>query len=318
MSLPGALERVGGIQAQYAPSMYVGLWSRVEGVAREAVTRALEDRSIVQGTLMRCTIHVVGRDDYWPVAQAVRAPRRIWFLRSRRGQVSAAEMAGAARRLRSRLSEGPVGAREADALLGRPHSAGVGLWVDLVRVPPSGTWERRRADLLGLAEDWLPSRRIGPVAAREHLVRAYLRAFGPAASRDVANWAGATVADLTPALRRLPLRHFRGPGGEDLIDLPGLPLPRGDTPAPVRFLPHWDAALLVHARRAGILPEEHRPRIFSSRNPHSTAVFLVDGAVAGAWAHRDGRIVLEPYAPLDAADRRALDREAERLAVFMR
>jgi hypothetical protein len=23
---------------------------------------------------------------------------------------------------------------------------GVGLWVDMVRVPPSGTWERRRAD----------------------------------------------------------------------------------------------------------------------------------------------------------------------------
>ena len=28
LPLPRALERVGGIQAQYAPSMYVGLWSR--------------------------------------------------------------------------------------------------------------------------------------------------------------------------------------------------------------------------------------------------------------------------------------------------
>lgn len=297
--------------------MYVGLWSRVGGVERSAVTRALEDRSIVQGTLMRCTIHLVGRDDYWPIARAVRIPRRTWFLRSRRGQVSAAEMAGAARRLRRRLAEGPVGAREADALLGRPQSGGVGLWVDLVRVPPSGTWERRRADLLGLAEDWVPPQRVAPVAALEHLVRTYLRAFGPAQGRDVANWAGATVADLTPALRRMGLRRFRGPEGEELVDLPGMPLPSGDTPAPVRFLPHWDAALLVHARRAGVLPEEYRPRIFSARNPHSTAVFLVDGAVAGAWAHRDGRIVLEPYAPLDPADRRALDEEAERLAAFM-
>ena len=37
--LPRALERVGGIQAQYAPSMYIGLWSRVEGFRRDALTR---------------------------------------------------------------------------------------------------------------------------------------------------------------------------------------------------------------------------------------------------------------------------------------
>ena len=42
-----------------------------------------------------------------------------------------------------------------------------------------------------------------------------------------------------------------------------------DTPAPVRFLPHWDANLLVHARRTGLLPEAHRPRVFQTRNPQS-------------------------------------------------
>ena len=35
--LPRALERIGGLQAQYAPSMYIGLWSRVDGLrARRA------------------------------------------------------------------------------------------------------------------------------------------------------------------------------------------------------------------------------------------------------------------------------------------
>ena len=82
MPLPAALERVGGIQAQYAPSMYVGLWSRLEGFGRAALTGALERREVVQGTLMRSTIHLVSRADYWPLALATRAARRAQWLRT--------------------------------------------------------------------------------------------------------------------------------------------------------------------------------------------------------------------------------------------
>jgi hypothetical protein len=45
-----ALERIGGIQAQYAPSSYIGLWSRVEGFRLGQLTRALEQRRAAQGT----------------------------------------------------------------------------------------------------------------------------------------------------------------------------------------------------------------------------------------------------------------------------
>ena len=74
-SLPKALERMGTLQAQYAPSMYIGLWSRVEGFQRDALTRALERRTVVQGTLMRSTIHLVSRTDYWPIVVAIRRAR---------------------------------------------------------------------------------------------------------------------------------------------------------------------------------------------------------------------------------------------------
>jgi hypothetical protein len=83
----------------------------------------------------------------------------------------------------------------------------------------------------------------------------------------------------------------------------------------VRFLPTWDAVLLVHARRTGILPEEHRARVFSTKTPQSVGTFLVDGAVAGAW-RPDGTI--EPFTRLTAAQRRAVDAEAGRLAEFTR
>ena len=74
LSIPRALERMGGLQAQYAPSMYIGLWSRLEGFERDALTRALERRSVVQGTLMRSTIHLVSRARLLAAGARRRAP----------------------------------------------------------------------------------------------------------------------------------------------------------------------------------------------------------------------------------------------------
>jgi hypothetical protein len=318
VSLPRALERIAGIQAQYAPSMYVGLWSRLEEFERDALTRALEKRTVIQGTLMRSTIHLVSAADYWPLALAVRTARREHWLRVTTDPVTPQRMAAAARRMRARLAEGPLRRQEIDQLLGRPRSRALGLWLDLVRVPPSGTWERRRADLYGLAEAWVEAPELSPAAALDQLVRRYLGGFGPATAAEIANWAGLPPKAIQPALKRLELRRLRSEDGAELLDLPRAPLPAADTPAPVRFLPTWDATLLVHARRTGVLPEEHRPKIFHTKNPQSTPVFLVDGEVAGTWRHDAGRVTLEPFGRLDAATRRELDAEAERLAAFHR
>jgi Winged helix DNA-binding domain len=318
-SIPRALERIGCLQAQYAPSMYIGLWSRLESFERDALTRSLERRKVVQATLMRVTIHLVSAADYWPLAVAIREPRREWWLRAHRGKPTAREVEAAARRLRPRLAKGPLRRAEMDELLGKPGSAtinGLGMFIDLVRAPPSGTWEQRRADLYALAEDWLEPPGLTVEQAREHLVRRYLTGFGPAAPNEIADWAGVPPREIAPALERLDLRRFRNEDGEELLDLPRAPLPDPETPAPVRFLPTWDATLLVHARRTGILPEEHRPRVFNVKTPHSVSTFLVDGAVAGTWRYDEGRVELEPFGRLDRATLRELRDEAERLAAF--
>jgi hypothetical protein len=311
MPLPEALEQIAGIQAQYAPAMYVGVWSRVAGFERDALTRALEDRTVIQGTLMRSTIHLVSPSDYWPFAIAVRETRRQSWLRSMR-DLTAPAMAGAARTVARRLGDGPLPRKEMEELVGKERARGVGLWHDMVRVPPCGTWERRRADLYGDAADWLAPEPIDPQDAAEHLVRSYLRGFGPATRHDVASFTGLKLGALKPVLERMEIEHHDG----DLLDLPGAPLPDPDTPAPIRFLPVWDATLLVHARRTGLLPEDLRPRVFHVRRPHGTPTFLVDGSVAGEWRHEDGRVTVEPWTKLDRATRRALDDEAERLAAF--
>jgi Winged helix DNA-binding domain len=316
LPLPRALERVGGIQAQYAPSMYIGLWSRLDGFERDALTRALERRTVVQGTLMRTTIHLVSPRDYWPFAVALRERRSA---RARVYKVGEREFERAAARVRAFLAHGPKRDSEIAAALGtdtwRP---GIGLWVDLVRVPPSGTWKRRRADLYALADDWIGPEDSPPDEGIERLVRRYLGGFGPAPAADIADWAGLNVSTIRPALERLELRRLRDERGRELLDLPRAPLPAAETPAPVRFLPVWDANLLVHARRTGLLPERYRPVIFNTKTPHSFNTFLLDGRVAGTWRYEQERVRIEPFARIPQETRAELDDEAERLAEFIR
>ena len=315
LPLPRVVERVGCLQTQYAPSGYIGLWSRLEGFERDALTRALERRAVVQAMMMRNTIHVASRRDYWPLIVAVRDERKAWSRRVQHADDRTLERS--ATKLRKALAQGPLSLEELKALGGDAWRPGSAIWVDLVRVPPSGTWERRRADLYGLAEDWLaPPPALPADEALEHLVRRYLGAFGPASGNDIADWAGMRVGALSPALGRLRLRRFRDEQGRELLDLPRAPLPDPETPAPVRFLPKWDATLLAHARGAGILADEHRARIFNIKNPQSEATFLVDGVVSGVWRYTGGRIELEPFGRIPREARRELNEEAERLAAF--
>jgi hypothetical protein len=251
------------------------------------------------------------------MAAGVRGARRSLWLRTHGDAGGARAMAAAARKLRPRLADGPLRRAELEDIVGKERAGGVGLWIDLVRVPPSGTWERRRADLYGGAEEWLGAREATVEDGTERLVRRYLGAFGPASRVDVASWAGLPVRAITPVLDRMRLRRLNDEAGTELLDVPKAPLPDADTPAPVRFLPTYDATLLAHARRAGILPEEHRAKVFSSRTPQSVPTFTVDGSVVGAWRHKHGKVAIEPFERLDAATLRAVRDEADRIADFL-
>ena len=317
-----AVEQVAGLQTQYAPSGYIGLWSRLAGFRRDALTEALLAGRIVQAWMMRATIHMVAPGDYWPFTAAVREARREWWRRASRldGEVDISAVAAA---VRGYLADGPLKQAEIQKRLtadGHPRVVwpGVQLWVDLVRVPPAGTWGTPRAHVYGLAEHTVPVPEPAPTEdqAMELLAARYLRGFGPASAADVASFCGWSISATRAVLARMQLCQYRTETGGELVDVAGAPLPPADTPAPVRFLGQWDANLLVHARRAQILPEEHRPRVFARNIPQSVPTFLVDGQVAGTWRYVDGEVRCEPFHSLPAAAAHELADEAERLVAF--
>jgi hypothetical protein len=102
LSIEDTVERVGGLQTQYAPSGYVGLWTRLAGFGRDDLTAALEEGRVVQATLMRVTIHIVSRNEFWRYAFAKLVG--TWRSgtchgsRARRSAISSTARSGCARR----------------------------------------------------------------------------------------------------------------------------------------------------------------------------------------------------------------------------
>ena len=311
ISLPRALDRIAGIQNQYAPAGYISLWSRLVGFERVHLTDALQRREVVQGTTIRSTIHLVTPEFFHLSNAAVREERTAWWFRATRRN-DQVEMQRVAKEIEAALREGPQPRNLLMKELGIDSATwnGATNFVDLIRVPPSGTWERRRADVYGL----LPAGPIDPESARQKLIEKYLNAFGPASATDAATFLGLPPSQVKPLMAPYPT--YSGPQGIELFDVEGGLLPDPATPVPPRFLPVWDAALLIHARRTQILPERYRSRIFNTKTPHSHNTFLIDGQVAGTWKFEAGDITINLFEPLDRRSTIQLDEERDRLREF--
>jgi hypothetical protein len=326
LPVPRAIERVGGLQAQWPPSPYVGLWTRLEGFRREHLVRAVERRLVVKATLMRETLHLVSAADYLAYAglfTSARAARVERELAKSPGDVDLEELT---RELVRHAAEEPRSRPELLDLLGRPKLTQERRpWLEwhaltargkLVHSPSGSAWRLTTGGSKYVpASVWLGDDAGEDDAARRHLVRRYLAAFGPATRADVSQWTGLGAAALEPAVSDPLLRRFRDERGRELLDVPRSPLPAATTATPVRFLPMWDSSLLSHADRSRILRDEYRQLVIR-RNGDVQQTFLVDGFVAGTWKITDGEVALEPFQRLPRSVQRELRREARGLAAF--
>jgi hypothetical protein len=177
----------------------------------------------------------------------------------------------------------------------------------MVQLPPRGIWGDRRRPLLTTAERWLGAP-LGTDATPDDLLLRYLAAFGPATAADFRAWSGLTGAAAIVERARPALRTFRDERGRELVDVPDGPLPDPATPAPVRYLPVFDNAILAHDDRSRILADGHPPRIVDR------PTVLHDGFAVGTWRIDDGLLDVSLFAPADHA---ALTVEGERLLAFV-
>jgi hypothetical protein len=322
-----AVERLCGLQAQEPRPPFPGLWTRLHGFRREDLLGALHERTIVRGTLMRGTLHLMSAADYVAHRMTLQPmlTRSLALLGQRAAGLQAEEVLPVARAL---LAERPRTFGELRAALvevfpdinDRALGFTVRMSLPLVMIPTEDRWGFPADSRFGLAESWL-GRPISHETNLEALIVRYLAAFGPATAADVQQWSG--MQGIKPVLETLRprLALFRDERGRTLFDLPDAPRPVEETPAPPRFLPEFDNLLLSHADRTRVLGDEHRRFVLGARNLRIPATFLIDGSVAGTWRverkKQAAALAITPFDRLPKSDAAALAAEGDALLRFL-
>lgn len=321
-----AVAHLCGLQAQEPQEPFVGLWSRMRGFDPAVLSDLLTQRQVVRTHLMRRTVHLVTARD----ALAWRA-RHDPMLRQRvlgvyRRELDGVDLDELATAGRAVMADGePRSMGELRRALAErwpaagPQALGEMLIavVAVAQLPPRGLW-RTSAGVRHLPlASWL-GREIDPPAPEgtdpvgEALVRRYLAAFGPAAVADLRAWCGLAGLPAAAAAIRGELVTFRDGRGRELVDLPDAPRPDPDTPAPVRFLPAFDNAILGYHDRSRIIDDAHRGLSVAGER-----VVLVDGRVAATWTVEVGAVVVSPLRGFSRADRTAVAEQGRELAAFL-
>ncbi|HKV10389.1 MAG TPA: winged helix DNA-binding domain-containing protein, partial [Thermoanaerobaculia bacterium] len=326
-TVPEAVARLAGLQAQLARPPFVGLWTRLEGFRRGDLLDALRKRQVVRVTAMRATLHLMTAADYAELRGALQPGLSRGMQSILRDRTKSFDLEGVKAEARTFFGGSPetfdafrihCKTKHPDADE-RAMAYAVRTHLPLVQVPTDAAWGFPAAAAFALADEWLGMGISTDEAPAHALVRRYLAAFGPATPGDAQVWSG--LSGLRPVFEELrpDLVTFRDERKRELFDLPEARRPEEDEPAPVRFLPEFDNLVLSHDDRTRVMADEHRSRVVS-KNLQVSATFLVDGFVAGTWKverkKKTAALVLEPFDPLAKKTLAALEKEGDALLRF--
>ncbi|MFJ4652898.1 winged helix DNA-binding domain-containing protein [Nocardia sp. NPDC088792] len=328
LTVPELCDHLIGLQAQDMLPPFVASWSRIRDFDPEAVSKGLDDRSLVRITLMRGTIHLVTPPDALRIAPHIQPElEKIPF---RKGFNYGAMVGLDPEEVRAHgdsvLGDEPMPAADlrthaAARYPDRDPGAVLQTWLyqlPVLQTPPRGRWGDSSRPVWSRVEPWLGTP-LDPGYPLAELLLRYLRAFGPATTMDMQTWSKLT--GIKKAVESLGdrVRLYTDDRGRTLYDAADTGLADPELPAPVRFLGWYDNALLSHQDRTRIIPDGSAPPLQAFAAQVSS--ILVDGYLSGIYKifpERDtARLRISPHTTWSRAERAAVEAEAHALLGFL-
>jgi hypothetical protein len=291
-----------GIHAQVLGSAELQLAARVEGITQADVREALwERRALAKTWTTRGTLHIHPADELslWTAARrAVQGPGRIDLVPAigdalRGGPLTREQLADAV------LEQVPSAPRDELASGWGFHLSDAATAGLLCFGPPEGA----RVTFVHV-DDWLgPQRQWEPAEALHEVARRYATAFAPVGLRQLREWLAAKVE----------------------VDVPEV-APASGAGGSVRLLPEYDPYVMGFREREHLVPPAVRALVAAHgkgryEGPAGTPFLVVDGLCAGIWRRRKTskriELAVQPARRLSAAERRAIEAEAERIGSFL-
>ena len=329
-SAASVIEHLVGMQSQVPKDPFIGLWTRIDGFDHAELDHLMLNRQVVRIVAMRGTIHLLTARDACllrPMMQAM-LERFVTSNASHGPNLAALDLDAISEAGRQLVDQQPSTARQIGVHLATrwpdrdPSSLAFAVrsFLPLVQVTPRGLWGKSQQPTLITIEAWL-GRPIERYRDPGEGILRYLAAFGPATIADIQGWS--SLNGLGEHVERLRPRlvTYRDERNRELFDVPDGPFPDPETPAPIRFLPGFENALLAHVDRTRIVSDEHRKLMWKVNGLIDPSI-LIDGYVAGTWkltkAKGEARLDITPFdAPLPPDTRSDLEAEGQKLLGFL-
>lgn len=316
---------LGAVQAQDLQASLYAIGLRIPGATETLVEKAIEDRSIVRGWLMRATIHHMPAEDALWMTRLL-SPRQNKKAGSiyRKLDLADAVFTRARAVLEATLANGPKMRSEIYTdftKAGIDISEGRGLQIikywgqeGLLCIGP----RIGKQQTFALLDTWVKHNKISnDEEGFAILAQRYFQSHGPATLTDFTWWTGATKTEAHRGLEAVKhLFTSRFINGQEYFFSPTDTLPELDKEKAL-LLPAFDEYTVAYTDRSAVIDTEDMKKVYYGINPN----VVIGGEVVGTWKRifkgKEVHIQILPFARFSAEEVTEITKAADHYAMFL-